>query len=54
MLNPPENKPQPRVTQQFLGAVGNTAKAAKRQIVKERDLVIAVLFLIMGFLMGHM
>lgn len=48
MMNPPAPKKEPTKTEQVQRVIGKTAV----KISRERDLVIAVLFLVLGFVAG--
>lgn len=49
MLNPP--RPEPKAT--LMTPVAEASKTIVRKVSRERDLVIAALFLVTGFLMGR-
>lgn len=50
MLNPMPKVEPPSATEQVKTVVSNTVKRVSR----ERDLVIAVIFLVLGFVMGQL
>lgn len=50
MMNPPAPKKEPTKTEQVKAAVVSVRKTARA----ERDLVIAFLFLVLGFVMGRL
>ena len=48
MINPPAPKKEPTKTEQVVSVISKTS----RKVSRERDLVIAVLFLVLGFVAG--